>query len=539
MTDACAGSPVELWSADQARRHAELVRRSAVACADQFAGFPEQEQVRRRKLAALRERGVDPYSTSFVPTSAVAQVRERFAGLGPDEHTGQVVSLAGRVMLNRVSGKICFASIRDWTGDLQIMLTVNDSGAAAMAEWKEFVDLGDIVGVTGQVITSKRGELSVLASAFVIISKCLVPLPEKHKGLTDPELRVRQRYVDLIVNPGSRRMLVLRSELERSIREFLWSRQFLEVETPMLQTVHGGANARPFVTDINAYDMQLYLRIAPELYLKRLLVGGVDRVFELNRNFRNEGADSSHNPEFTSLEMYAACGNYDTMRELTRELILNAAVAIHGRPVAIRPVIGDDGSEGVAPAVAEFDLSGEWPVITVHDAVSAAVGEAVTSETPREDVQRICRRVGLGAAVGKSAGALVLELYEELVEPKTTLPTFYYDFPTECSPLTRRKPDHPGLAERWDLVAWGAEIATAYTELTDPLDQRERLTEQSLLAAAGDPEAMELDEDFLRALEYGMPPAGGQGMGIDRLLMMLVGRNIRDTILFPLTKPEQ
>ena len=537
LRSACAGSPVELWGKEQVRRQAELVRLSAVACADPFGDLPEQERVRRRKLAIMRERGLDPYATSFEPSTPVAELRDRFGALGPDERTDELVSVAGRIMLNRVSGKICFASIRDWSGDLQVMLTANETGVERLADWKEFVDLGDLVGVTGEVITSKRGELSVLATNFVITSKCLVPLPEKHKGLVDPEVRVRQRYVDLIVNPDSRRMLIMRSELERSIREFLWSRQFLEVETPMLQTVHGGANARPFVTDINAYDMRLYLRIAPELYLKRLLVGGVNRVFELNRNFRNEGADSTHNPEFTSLEMYAAYGDYDTMRILTRDLILNAAVAIHGRPVALRPTLPKDASDE-SRGLQEIDLSGEWPVVNVYDAVSGAVGENVTSATTREDLIRVCTRIGVAAPPRASAGALVLALYEELVEPATTTPTFYRDFPTETSPLTRRKPSDPRVAERWDLVAWGAEIATAYTELTDPMDQRERLTQQSLLAAAGDPEAMELDEDFLRALEFGMPPAGGQGMGIDRLLMMLAGKNIRETILFPLTKPE-
>lgn len=537
LRSACAGSPIELWREEQARRQAELVRLSAVACADPFSGFPEQEQVRRRKLALMRDRGLDPYATSFEPSTAVAELRADYGNLGSDQRTGEVVSVAGRIMLNRVSGKICFASIRDWSGDLQVMLTANETGVDLLASWKELVDLGDLVGVTGEVITSKRGELSVLVNSFVITSKCLVPLPEKHKGLVDPEVRVRQRYVDLIVNPEARRMLQMRSELERSIREFLWDRRFLEVETPMLQTVHGGANARPFVTDINAYDMRLYLRIAPELYLKRLLVGGVDRVFELNRNFRNEGADSTHNPEFTSLEMYAAYGDYDTMRVLTRDLILNAAVAIHGRPVALRHT-GSDVAGGDGIGVEEVDLSGEWPVVTVHDAVSEAVGQIVTSATTHEDLIGICARVGVAVTPGASVGALVMELYEELVEPVTTMPTFYRDFPTATSPLTRRKLSDPQVAERWDLVAWGAEIATAYTELTDPLDQRERLTQQSLLAAAGDPEAMELDEDFLRALEFGMPPAGGQGMGIDRLLMMLVGKNIRETILFPLTKPE-
>ena len=385
------------------------------------------------------------------------------------------------------------------------------------------------------MITSKRGELSVLASDFVITSKCLVPLPDKHKGLNDPEARVRQRYVDLIVNPDAREMLAMRSEMVRAIREQLWDRDYLEVETPMMQRVHGGANARPFVTHINAYDMRLYMRIAPELFLKRLLVGGVERVFELNRNFRNEGADSTHNPEFTSMEMYDAYGNYDTMRVLTRELILAAANAVHGAPIVMRPIAGAyDGSKGYE----EVDISGEWPVVTVLDGISRGVGEEITVDTDAATLGRIMDKAGLPRDQNWGAAKLIEELYDHFCEGPTTTPVFYTDFPTEVSPLTRKKPSEPRLAERWDLVAWGAEIGTAYTELIDPLDQRDRLTAQSLLAAAGDSEAMEVDEDFLRALEYGMPPAGGQGMGIDRLLMLLTGRNIRESVLFPLTRPD-
>ncbi|MGB3673856.1 MAG: lysine--tRNA ligase, partial [Candidatus Nanopelagicales bacterium] len=432
-------------------------------------------------------------------------------------------------------GKLCFATLRDWTGDLQVMISLNEAGEENLAAWKSDVDLGDIVGVTGQVITSKRGELSVLATDFVITSKCLVPLPDKHKGLNDPEARVRQRYVDLIVNPDAREMLTMRSEMVRAIREQLWSREYLEVETPMMQRVHGGANARPFITHINAYDMKLYMRIAPELFLKRLLVGGVEKVFELNRNFRNEGADSTHNPEFTSMEMYDAYGNYDTMRVLTRELILAAATAVHGSPKVLRPIAGAyDGSQGYE----EVDISGDWPVVTVHNGISLACGEEVTVDTELPSLARIMDQAGIPRNPNWGTAKLIEELYEHFCEDRTTTPVFYTDFPTEVSPLTRKKPSEPRLAERWDLVAWGAELGTAYTELIDPLDQRDRLTAQSLLAAAGDSEAMEVDEDFLRALEYGMPPAGGQGMGIDRLLMLLTGRNIRESVLFPLTRPD-
>ena len=535
LREACANSPVELWAAEEKVLAAAAAQVAAAHVADPYAGVPEQEKIRRVKLAQMRERGIDPYATSFTRTASNSAVRAEFSDLGPDEQTGKTVSIAGRVMLNRVSGKLCFATLRDWTGDLQVMISLNEAGEENLAAWKSDVDLGDIVGVTGQVITSKRGELSVLATDFVITSKCLVPLPDKHKGLNDPEARVRQRYVDLIVNPDAREMLTMRSEMVRAIREQLWSREYLEVETPMMQRVHGGANARPFITHINAYDMKLYMRIAPELFLKRLLVGGVEKVFELNRNFRNEGADSTHNPEFTSMEMYDAYGNYDTMRVLTRELILAAATAVHGSPKVLRPIAGAyDGSQGYE----EVDISGDWPVVTVHNGISLACGEEVTVDTELPSLARIMDQSGIPRNPNWGTAKLIEELYEHFCEDRTTTPVFYTDFPTEVSPLTRKKPSEPRLAERWDLVAWGAELGTAYTELIDPLDQRDRLTAQSLLAAAGDSEAMEVDEDFLRALEYGMPPAGGQGMGIDRLLMLLTGRNIRESVLFPLTRPD-
>jgi lysyl-tRNA synthetase class 2 len=356
-------------------------------------------------------------------------------------------------------------------------------------------------------------------------AKCLRPLPDKHKGLTDQEARVRQRYVDLIVNPEARRMLEVRSAAVRSVRESLSARGFVEVETPMLQVVHGGANARPFVTHINAYDLDLYLRIAPELWLKRLLVGGVEKVFEVNRNFRNEGADSTHNPEFTMVEFYEAYGDYDTCAVLTRETLQAAAVAALGSTVVRH---GDD----------EYDLGGEWRSVTVFEAISAALGEAVDADTGVETLRKHCDAAGVPYDPAWTHGPLVLEMYEHLVEDRTVLPTFYRDFPKEVSPLTRAHRDDPRLAERWDLVAFGTEIGTAYSELVDPVEQRERLTAQSLLAAGGDVEAMQIDEDFLRALEYGMPPAGGCGFGIDRLLMMLTGKNIRETVLFPIVKPE-
>ena len=392
------------------------------------------------------------------------------------------------------------------------------------------VDLGDLISVTGEVMVSHRGELSVQPREWAMAAKCLRPLPDARAGFTDPELRQRQRHLDLIVNPDSIEMLHSRSTMLQAVRASLIRRGYAEVETPMLQPVHGGANARPFQTHSNAYDMKLYLRIAPELYLKRLCVGGMQKVFELGRNFRNEGADASHNPEFTALEAYQAFADYTTMRELTRELIIDVATALYGRPIARR--LGADGS------VFEVDLSEPWRVSTVHDAVSAACGVDVDDpDTAGRSSSRSATPTGCGYRPTARPGEAVTELYEALVEKQTQAPTFYLDFPIETSPLTRAHRSDPLLAERWDLVAFGTELGTAYSELTDPIDQRRRLTAQSVRASAGDPEAMQLDEDFLGALEYAMPPTGGLGIGIDRLLMMLTGANIRQTQAFAVQRP--
>ncbi|MFD2421926.1 bifunctional lysylphosphatidylglycerol synthetase/lysine--tRNA ligase LysX [Amycolatopsis pigmentata] len=480
---------------------------------------PEQVRVRVAKLERLRQAGVDPYPAGFERDTVLADVVRKFGGLEPDTRTGHEVRVTGRVVAIRDFGGLCFARLRDFSSELQLMLADDNLGA-----WRDGVDLGDHVGVRGQVVTSKRGELSVLVDEWTITAKCLHPLPDKRKGLTDPETRVRQRYLDLIVNPDSANMLKLRSTVIRAVRERLHAREYVEVETPMLQTVHGGANARPFVTHINAYDMRMYLRIAPELYLKRLCVAGVERVFELNRNFRNEGVDATHNPEFTMLEAYQAYADYATMRTLTRELVQNCAEAVYGAQIVRR------GGE-------EHDISGDWPVITVYDAVSEALGARVGPECTVPRLRKLCRAASVPVDDDAGHGDLILKAFEHLVEPNTVLPTFYTDYPTEVSPLTRQHRRDPRLAERWDLIAFGAEIGTAYTELTDPLEQRRRLEAQSLRAASGDVEAMELDEDFLLALEHGMPPTGGLGLGIDRLMMMLTGASIRQTVLFPFARP--
>ncbi len=502
----------------------------ALAEAMSVEGLPEQVRVRREKLDRLREQGVDPYPVTFPRTHTLAQVRAEAGELPPNTRTGRRASVAGRVILSRDGGKLCFATLRDGTGDLQIMIALDAVGPDMLKQWRHDVDLGDQVGVTGEVITTKRGELSIRAESFKITSKSIRPLPDKHKGLTDPEARVRARYVDLIVRPEARDVAYARATVVRSIRESLHTRGFTEVETPILQLIHGGANARPFETHINAYDLDLYLRIATELHLKRLIVGGMEKVFEVGRQFRNEGVDFKHNPEFTSLEVYETYADYNTMRVLTQELIQEAATAVHGSPIARRA--DADGK------ITEYDFSGDWPVKTICEAVSEALGEEITVDTPTSVLHQHARAIGLEMEPGASWAYVLEEIYGELCEGQTTAPVFYTDFPKENSPLAREHRDDPRLAEKWDLVIFGAEQGTAYSELTDPLEQRERLVAQSLRAAAGDPEAMQVDEDFLQALEYGMPPTGGMGLGVDRLVMNLTGLGIRDTILFPLVKPQ-
>ncbi|WP_433127625.1 lysine--tRNA ligase [Micromonospora sp. CA-240977] len=488
--------------------------------------LPEQMKVRREKRDRMLAEGVEPYPVGFARTTTLAQVRTRYADLPTDTATGDQVAVTGRVIFVRNTGKLCFATLRDGDGtELQAMLSLDRVGPERLEAWKRLVDLGDHVGVTGEVITSRRGELSVLAQQWEMTAKALRPLPVAHKPLSE-EARVRQRYVDLIVRPQAREMVRTRAAAVRSLRDSLHGQGFIEVETPMLQLLHGGAAARPFVTHSNALNTDLYLRIAPELFLKRAVVGGVDSVFEINRNFRNEGVDSSHSPEFAMLETYQAYGDYDTMAELTRNLVQQAAIAVSGSMV----VTHADGRE--------FDLGGEWRSVTLFGVLSEALGEEVTVRTDRSRLVEYADKVGLAVDPKWGPGKLAEELFEELVVPGLVAPTFVRDYPEETSPLTRAHRSEPGLAEKWDLYVLGFELGTAYSELVDPVVQRERLVAQAQLAARGDDEAMRLDEDFLRAMEYGMPPAGGMGMGIDRLLMALTGLGIRETILFPLVRPE-
>ncbi|WP_189112571.1 lysine--tRNA ligase [Pilimelia terevasa] len=484
-------------------------------------------RVRRAKREQLLADGVDPYPVAVARTAELAEVRRRYADLATDTASGDTVSVAGRVIFVRNTGKLCFATLRAGDGaELQAMLSLDRLGADALAAWKKLVDLGDLVAVTGEVISSRRGELSVLADRWEMAAKALRPLPVAHRPLGE-EARVRQRYVDLIVRPAAREIVRARAAVTRTLREVLHTRDFVEVETPMLQTLHGGAAARPFVTHSNALDTDLYLRIAPELFLKRCVVGGLERVFEINRNFRNEGVDSTHSPEFAMLEAYEAYGDYHTMATLTRTLVQAAAYALNGSHV----VVHADGTE--------YDLGGQWAETTLYGSLSAALGEEVTVATPMAELARYAARHELAVDPKWGPGKLAEELFELLVTPTLHAPTFVRDYPAETSPLTRAHRSVPGVTEKWDLyVLGGMELATAYSELVDPVEQRERFQQQAGLAARGDDEAMRLDEDFLRAMEYGMPPAGGMGMGIDRLLMALTGLGIRETILFPLVRAE-
>jgi lysyl-tRNA synthetase class 2 len=488
--------------------------------------LPEQMRVRREKRERLLAEGREPYPVSFRRSHTLAALRAAHGDLPPDTATGEQVSVAGRVIFVRNTGKLSFATLREGDGtEMQLMLSQANVGAQALDDWKRTVDIGDHVGATGEVVTSRRGELSVMAGSWTLTAKALRPLPVAHKPMSE-ETRVRQRYVDLIVRPQARDTVRTRATVMRSIRESLHRRGFTEVETPMLQTQHGGAAARPFVTRSNAMDTDLYLRIAPELFLKRCVVGGIENVFEVNRNFRNEGSDSSHSPEFAMLEVYQAYGDYDTMATLTRELVQEAAVAVFGSTT----VRHADGTE--------LDLGGAWRDITLYGSLSEALGEAVSPETPMTTLVAYAQKHDVEVAPVWGPGKLAEELFEALVVPGLTGPTFVRDYPEDNAPLTRAHRSVPGLAEKWDLYLGGFELATAYSELVDPVVQRQRLVAQSLKAAGGDPEAMRVDEDFLRAMEYGMPPSGGMGMGIDRLLMALTGLGIRETILFPLTRPE-
>ncbi|MFY8049987.1 MAG: lysine--tRNA ligase [Aquiluna sp.] len=484
--------------------------------------LPEQIAFRMAKREKLNSES-SAYPVSLPITHTIEAVKAKYPSLEADISTGDVVGVAGRIMFLRNTGKLCFATLQSGTGErIQAMISLDKVGEETLESWKELVDLGDHVFVEGEVITSKRGELSVLANNWLMAAKTLRPMPNLHNELEE-EFRVRHRYIDLIVRDRAREVVKIRSQVMQSLRNTFAGHAFTEIETPMLQVMHGGASARPFKTHSNAFDTELYLRIAPELFLKRAVVGGLERVFEINRNFRNEGADRTHSPEFAMLEAYEAYGDYNSMMQLTQELIQNSAMDVFGT----HQVTLEDGEVN--------DLGGNWDRISLFGSLSKAVGQEITPETPIAELKKIADKVEIEID-HPLHGKYVEELWEHFVKPTLKTPTFVMDFPVDTSPLTRDHRSDKGVVEKWDLYIRGFEQATGYSELVDPVVQRERFVRQAELAAKGDPEAMRLDEEFLKALEFGMPPSGGMGMGIDRLLMSLTGLGIRETILFPLVK---
>ncbi len=490
----------------------------------------DQRKVRQAKRQELLDTGAQAYPVEVARTHSLAEIRQKYPELEAGAETGDIVSVAGRVVFQRNTGKLCFATLQEGgeSGEhprLQVMLSQGRVGAETLDSYKHLVDLGDHISVTGEVITSKRGELSIMADSWTMASKALRPLPVLHADLSD-ETRVRQRYADLIVRQEAAEMVHTRARVVRAVRNALEDQGYIEVETPILQLVHGGAQARPFETHLNAFDQTMTLRIATELFLKRAVVGGIDKIFEVGRVFRNEGVDSTHSPEFTMLEAYEAYSDMYGMAERIRQVIISAAQA------------AGVGEELVTPEGNTVVLDSQWGWQEFYPAVSEAVGSQVTPDTSADELLAIAKDNSLELDESLNAQELVLELFDELVEPNIIEPTFVYHYPQAAQPLARPHRDDPRMVEAWDLIINGTEIGTAFSELIDPVIQRQRLTAQSEAAAAGDEEAMQLDHDFLRALEYGAPPTGGLGMGIDRLVMLLTGTGIRETILFPLLKPE-
>lgn len=494
--------------------------------ADQASTLNDERATRLAKRAALFEAGQNPYPEHSELEDYVADIETKYADLADGEDTEDVVKIAGRVVAKRGQGKIMFIVVRDATAEIQLFCRINDMDEAAWNTLKA-LDLGDILGVTGVVVRTQRGQLSVAPKSATLLSKAVRPLPEKFHGLSDKETRYRQRYVDLIANDGVRETFRKRSQILSTFRRFMESDGYMEVETPILQTIQGGATAKPFITHFNALDQECYLRIATELHLKRCIVGGFERVFEIGRIFRNEGMDLTHNPEFTTMEAYRAFSDLEGMKALAQGVIKAANKAI-GNP----EVIEYQGQT--------IDLSGEWASRPMTDIVSDVLGKQVTIDTPVEELAAAAREKGLEIKPEWTAGKIIAEIYDELGEDTIVNPTFVCDYPIEVSPLAKRFEDDPRLTHRFELVIAGHEYANAFSELNDPVDQAERFAAQMAEKAGGDDEAMEYDEDYVRALEYGMPPAGGIGIGIDRVVMLLTNQaSIRDVLLFPHMKPEK
>lgn len=494
--------------------------------ADQASTLNDERATRLAKRAALFEAGQNPYPEHSELEDYVADIEAKYAELADGEDTEDVVKIAGRVVAKRGQGKIMFIVVRDATAEIQLFCRINDMDEAAWNTLKA-LDLGDILGVTGVVVRTQRGQLSVAPKSATLLSKAVRPLPEKFHGLSDKETRYRQRYVDLIANDDVRETFRKRSQILSTFRRFMESDGYMEVETPILQTIQGGATAKPFITHFNALDQECYLRIATELHLKRCIVGGFERVFEIGRIFRNEGMDLTHNPEFTTMEAYRAFSDLEGMKALAQGVIKAANKAI-GNP----EVIEYQGQT--------IDLSGEWASRPMTDIVSDVLGKQVTIDTPVEELAAAAREKGLEIKPEWTAGKIIAEIYDELGEDTIVNPTFVCDYPIEVSPLAKRFEDDPRLTHRFELVIAGHEYANAFSELNDPVDQAERFAAQMAEKAGGDDEAMEYDEDYVRALEYGMPPAGGIGIGIDRVVMLLANQaSIRDVLLFPHMKPEK
>ena len=494
--------------------------------ADQASTLNDERATRLAKRAALFEAGQNPYPEHSELEDYVSDIETKYADLADGEDTEDVVKIAGRVVAKRGQGKIMFIVVRDATAEIQLFCRINDMDEAAWNTLKA-LDLGDILGVTGVVVRTQRGQLSVAPKSATLLSKAVRPLPEKFHGLSDKETRYRQRYVDLIANDDVRETFRKRSQILSTFRRFMESDGYMEVETPILQTIQGGATAKPFITHFNALDQECYLRIATELHLKRCIVGGFERVFEIGRIFRNEGMDLTHNPEFTTMEAYRAFSDLEGMKALAQGVIKAANKAI-GNP----EVIEYQGQT--------IDLSGEWASRPMTDIVSDVLGKQVTIDTPVEELAAAAREKGLEIKPEWTAGKIIAEIYDELGEDTIVNPTFVCDYPIEVSPLAKRFEDDPRLTHRFELVIAGHEYANAFSELNDPVDQAERFAAQMAEKAGGDDEAMEYDEDYVRALEYGMPPAGGIGIGIDRVVMLLTNQaSIRDVLLFPHMKPEK
>ena len=494
--------------------------------ADQASTLNDERATRLAKRAALFEAGQNPYPEHSELEDYVADIEAKYAELADGEDTEDIVKIAGRVVAKRGQGKIMFIVVRDATAEIQLFCRINDMDEAAWNTLKA-LDLGDILGVTGVVVRTQRGQLSVAPKSATLLAKAVRPLPEKFHGLSDKETRYRQRYVDLIANDDVRETFRKRSQILSTFRRFMESDGYMEVETPILQTIQGGATAKPFITHFNALDQECYLRIATELHLKRCIVGGFERVFEIGRIFRNEGMDLTHNPEFTTMEAYRAFSDLEGMKALAQGVIKAANKAI-GNP----EVIEYQGQT--------IDLSGEWASRPMTDIVSDVLGKQVTIDTPVEELASAAREKGLEIKPEWTAGKIIAEIYDELGEDTIVNPTFVCDYPIEVSPLAKRFEDDPRLTHRFELVIAGHEYANAFSELNDPVDQAERFAAQMAEKAGGDDEAMEYDEDYVRALEYGMPPAGGIGIGIDRVVMLLTNQaSIRDVLLFPHMKPEK